>query len=96
MRCNKCHFENVRSNKFCGKCGVRLSEGEKKHAHGGAAASVKEDFWKPDWKWHLKVLGGIYLLLVVMFFVLDNFLANLPEPYKMRDIPQEMTPWLKK
>lgn len=52
--------------------------------------------WRPTWKWHLTVLGGIYLLLGIAFFAVDHFLSRLPEPYRLRAVPAEMTPWLKK
>ncbi|MBL0349992.1 MAG: hypothetical protein IPP68_06430 [Elusimicrobia bacterium] len=52
--------------------------------------------WRPTWAWHLKTLAVIYLLLTIVFFAVDHFLSRLPEPYRLRDIPPEMTPWLKK
>ena len=52
--------------------------------------------WTPTWAWHLKTLAVIYLLLTIVFFAVDHFLSRLPEPYRLRDIPPEMTPWLKK
>lgn len=52
--------------------------------------------WVPDVRWHLKVLGGIYLFLIVVYFGLTAFLSRLPAPYGLRDIPAEMTPWLNK
>ncbi|MBK8575851.1 MAG: hypothetical protein IPN90_09295 [Elusimicrobia bacterium] len=54
------------------------------------------DPWRPSWMWHLKVLAGIYIFLVVFYFVVDHVLARLPQPYRLRDVPMEMTPWLKK
>jgi hypothetical protein len=59
---------------------------------GGASA----EFWKPDWRWHAKTLLSIYAALAVLYFVLSHLLARAPEPYRLRDIPAEMTPWLKK
>lgn len=52
--------------------------------------------WHPTWRWHLKTLAVVYVVLTAVFFAVDRFLANLPEPYRLRDIPKEMTPWLKK
>ncbi|MBL0059540.1 MAG: hypothetical protein IPP35_10635 [Elusimicrobia bacterium] len=52
--------------------------------------------WRPTWRWHLKALGGIYLFLVLFYFAVDRWLSRLPEPYRLRDVPVEMTPWLKK
>ena len=46
--------------------------------------------WKPTWKWHLKVLIIIYVTLVAVFFLLNWLLA----PY-LRDIPKDITPWLR-
>jgi hypothetical protein len=51
--------------------------------------------WRPTWKWHLKVLTAIYIGLTAAYFAIDHFLARLPEPYRLRDVPPEMTPWLK-
>lgn len=64
---------------------------KKQHQDAAAAARV---FWRPDWKWHLRALGIIYAGLVVVYFALSAFLSRVPEPYRMRDIPKEMTPWL--
>ena len=52
--------------------------------------------WRPDWKWHAKVLGGIYMFLIVAYFALNALLSRLPPPYGLRHIPQDLTPWLKK
>ena len=52
--------------------------------------------WRPDWKWHAKVLGGIYVILIVAYFALNALLSRLPAPYGLRHIPQDLTPWLKK
>ncbi|MBI3291217.1 MAG: hypothetical protein HYZ73_00150 [Elusimicrobia bacterium] len=43
----------------------------------------------PSWRWHLKALGTIYVVLVITFFVLKRLLA----PY-VRSLPPEVTPWL--
>ena len=52
--------------------------------------------WLPDRAWHLKALGGIFLALVLVYFGLSAFLSRLPPPYGLREIPRELTPWLKK
>jgi hypothetical protein len=54
------------------------------------------DAWRPSWMWHVKVLAGIYIFLTVFYFAVDHWLSRLPEPYRLRDVPMEMTPWLKK
>ena len=52
--------------------------------------------WRPSWKWHLKVLSGIYLVLILVYVALTALLSRLPPPYGLRSIPKEITPWLKK
>jgi hypothetical protein len=51
--------------------------------------------WRPTWKWHLKTLGVVYLVLVAFYFAVDRWLSRLPPPYRLREAPPEMTPWLK-
>lgn len=51
--------------------------------------------WRPTWAWHAKTLAVIYLVLTIAYFAIDRFLSHLPEPYRLRDVPPEMTPWLK-
>lgn len=46
--------------------------------------------WQPTWRWHLQTLAVIYGLLVVVFFVMNIVL----KPY-LRQIPKDITPWLK-
>ena len=53
--------------------------------------SEKKYVWQPNLKWFLKVLITMYILITIVFFVV-NFLLK---PY-MRDIPKEITPWLNK
>jgi hypothetical protein len=53
-------------------------------------------FWRPSPAWHVKVLAGIYLFLLVFFLAVDAWLSRLPEPYRLREVPAEMTPWLKR
>jgi hypothetical protein len=62
----------------------------------GEPAALPVEPWWPTWRWHLKALAGIYLFLTIFYFVVDHWLSRLPEPYRLRDIPMEMTPWLKK
>ena len=51
---------------------------------------LKEDkVWLPSVKWLVSVLMIIYVILIIGFFITNYFL----KPY-MRDIPQEITPWL--
>jgi hypothetical protein len=52
--------------------------------------------WEPDLRWHLKALAGIVLSLTVLYAAMNAFLSRLPAPYGLRDIPPELTPWLKK
>lgn len=52
--------------------------------------------WRPTWKWHFKVLLGVYIFLGVAYFAISAFLSRLPEPYRLREIPAEITPWLHK
>lgn len=52
--------------------------------------------WRPTWAWHVKALAGIYLFLTIFYFAVDHWLSRLPQPYRLRDVPPEMTPWLKK
>lgn len=59
-------------------------------------APVPVVLWRPTAQWHLRVLAGVFVAVAVLYFVMDRFLSRLPEPYRLRDIPAEMTPWLKK
>lgn len=81
MKCPDCGFENKETAKNCKKCQRDL-----------AAAPA----WFPDWKWHARTLGIIYAALVVIYFSVSFALRKLPEPYHIRKIPPEMTPWLKR
>jgi hypothetical protein len=74
MKCPKCQADNKDTAKNCRKCGVEL-----------AVIPI----WKPDWKWHLKVLGIVYVFLIFLYFGLNILL----KPY-MRQIPKDITPWL--
>lgn len=46
--------------------------------------------WRPGWKWHARTLTIIYALLIMLFFTLNHVL----KPY-LRQIPSDVTPWLK-
>jgi len=46
--------------------------------------------WKPTYKWFAITGGSILAALIITFFVLNVLL----KPY-MREIPPEITPWLK-
>ena len=75
MKCQKCNTENKDFAKNCKKCGSPL---------------VIVPVWRPTWKWHLKTLGIIYVVLVILFFAVNA----LFKPY-LRKLPQDVTPWLK-
>lgn len=81
VKCPSCTTENKGKSKNCRKCGYNLT---------------LPPLWIPSWKWHLKTLGIIYAVLVVAYFAINHFLGQLPPPYDLRDIPAEVTPWLKK
>jgi hypothetical protein len=81
MICVACQTDNKETNKTCRKCGVDLQTAP---------------LWKPSWAWHAKVLAGIYLVLIGVYFALSHFLGSLPQPYRLREIPKEITPWMQK
>lgn len=76
MKCQHCGAENKEEAKVCKKCGKSL---------------VVAPVWKPTLKWHLKVLGIIYICLILLFFLLNYLLR----PY-MRKLPPDITPWLQR
>ncbi len=103
MKCSRCGTDNKNSVKFCPQCGNALGQQKPGNSpkvmntHSGVMpADAATEFWRPDWKWHVKTLAIIFVVLVVIYFVLSQFLAKVPKPHRMRDIPPEMTPWLKK
>jgi hypothetical protein len=51
---------------------------------------LQAPLWRPTWKWHARTLVVIYSILIVMFFLLNSMLR----PY-LRQIPKDITPWLK-
>ena len=81
MICVVCQTDNKDTNKTCRKCGVDLST---------------PPLWRPTWKWHARVLAGIYVVLTVAYFAISTFLSRLPPPYRLRQIPKEITPWMQK
>lgn len=46
--------------------------------------------WHPTWRWHVRTLAIIYGMLIVLYFSLNILL----KPY-LRQIPKDITPWLK-
>lgn len=81
MKCPACQLDNKENAKTCRKCGADMNA---------------EPLWKPTWKWHAKVLGVIYAVLVVAYFGISTFLSKIPQPYRMREVPKDVTPWLQK
>ena len=73
----------------CSKCNTE----NKENARGCRKCGNEfhqQQLWKPDWKWHARTLGVIYAALLVAFFLFSHIL----KPY-MRQIPKDITPWLK-
>ena len=66
MLCYNCRFENKDKAKSCKKCGADLTYTP----------------WRPGLKWHLKVLGITYAIVITLFFIarysLNKFDRNLP------------------
>lgn len=81
MKCPNCAQENKDSAKACKKCGHDLA---------------MPPAWFPDWRWHMRTLSVIYAIVIVMYLVTSVLLRQLPEPYHLRKIPPELTPWLKR
>ncbi|MFH1379006.1 MAG: zinc-ribbon domain-containing protein [bacterium] len=80
MICWQCAKENKDTAKICKKCGIDLR---------------LPVIWKPSWKWHAKTLLIIYITLILTYIVGIGLIKKLKPPYNQREIPQEMTPWLK-
>lgn len=74
----------------CYKCMTENKEGLKNCRKCGTDLNP-QPLWRPTWKWHFKTLMIIYGVLIVVFFALNILL----KPY-MRQIPEDITPWLKK
>ncbi len=81
MKCPKCGIGNKDTAKFCKKCKFKFDEPGQR--------PVTIEIWRPNWKWHLKTLAVIYLILIATYFILNILLR----PY-MRKVPKEITPWL--
>ncbi|MFA6029001.1 MAG: hypothetical protein WC969_04005 [Elusimicrobiota bacterium] len=81
MKCLSCQQDNKDNAKVCKRCGRDMT---------------LPPAWMPDWKWHARTLGVIYVCLTVLYFGLTLALKTLPAPYQLRKIPPEMTPWLKR
>ncbi|MBI4370618.1 MAG: zinc ribbon domain-containing protein [Elusimicrobia bacterium] len=81
IECPACGTECKAKSRTCRKCGYDLAA---------------PPLWLPTWKWHGKVLGIIYAVLIVGFVVLSFVLKQLPPPLNIRHLPPEITPWLKK
>ena len=79
MKCPNCEQENKQSSGDCRKCGRDLSI---------------PPAWFPDWRWHARALGLIYTVLVILYFGISFGLSKMPEPYHLRKLPAELTPWL--
>ena len=45
--------------------------------------------WMPSIKWLAVTLATIYVIVIVLFFLFNFLLKDY-----MRDIPEELTPWL--
>ena len=80
MKCMNCGQENKDTAKACKKCGRDLTI---------------PPAWFPDAKWHLRTLVIIYAVLTAAYFGISFLLRKLPQPYHIRKIPVEMTPWLR-
>jgi len=74
MKCPQCQCDNKDQSKTCRKCGVNLQ---------------LPPLWQPSWRWHLRTLGIIYVIIIILFFVMKSLL----KPY-VRQLPPEVTPWL--
>lgn len=72
----------------CPACQVENKENANNCKKCGTSLIV---LWSPTWQWHGRALAIIYVSLIFVYFLL-NFLLK---PY-LREIPPEVTPWLKK
>ena len=79
MKCPSCGQENNAQAKNCRKCKADLT---------------LPPSWWPDWRWHIKTLSCVYIVLTLGFFLISFILHRLPPPYDQREIAPEMTPWL--
>jgi hypothetical protein len=79
MKCQSCETDNKDTARYCRKCGMDLS-----------APAV----WRPTWRWHIKALLTIYVVLIIAYFAINAILNRLPVPYHPRTVPKDLTPWL--
>jgi hypothetical protein len=80
MKCLNCGQDNKETAKNCRKCGRDMST---------------PPAWFPDGIWHLKTLGVIYAVIIAAYYCISFALRTLPKPYNIRNIPIEVTPWLR-
>ena len=80
MKCLSCGQEHKETAKVCRKCGRDMTI---------------PPAWFPNAAWHLRTLAIIYCALTVLYFAITFALKRLPKPYHLRQIPIEMTPWLR-
>ncbi|MGA2089990.1 MAG: zinc ribbon domain-containing protein [Endomicrobiales bacterium] len=73
----------------CPKCQFENKESAKNCKKCGTDLKTVP-MWQPTWRWYLTTLSTIYGILIVLFFVLNIVL----KPY-LRQIPKDITPWLK-
>jgi len=74
VKCPQCQADNKDQAKSCRKCGTNLQ---------------LPPLWQPTWQWHIRTLGIIYVILIVLFFTMKSLL----KPY-VRHLPPDVTPWL--
>ena len=63
---------------------------------GSSRNGFKPPAWFPDWRWHARTLAIIYTCVTALYLVTTFVLRQLPEPYNIRKVPPEVTPWLKR
>ena len=80
MICWQCGKENKDTAKNCKQCSVDLR---------------LPPIWRPTWQWHIKAISIIYAVVIIVYFVSILVIKRLPHPYNQREIPEEMTPWIK-
>ena len=73
----------------CPKCQFDNKENSKLCKKCGAEMNPVA-VWRPTLRWHLTTLSIIFTVLIVLFFSLNHIL----KPY-LRQIPHDITPWLK-
>jgi len=83
IKCPKCGTKNPDKSPFCRRCKTRFDSPK--------VPLKQEIIWQPDWKWHLKTLAIIYAVVVALYLGMNSIL----KPY-IRNMPEDVTPWLKK